>query len=367
MNLTQDHLETALKRNIITVEQRAALQALAHEPTQRATPEPNSEEQFRFITGFNDIFLAIGVILFIVAMSLVANQLFDFSFTGYLFVTATMWLISEILATRLRRAIPSMLAAGAFVVFALLATNSAIERFAGTLSAASGDVFQLYGLSIAACFWTIVYFYRFRLPFSVILIGGAFVSLGFLIVMSVFAGFSNGSTLFDSPLLPAVYALVSGLLILTMALRCDRADPERVSRRADYGFWLHLLAAPLIVHAMMYLIAGLSTGDLEGAISVGSALRVVAIFIALAIFALVINRRAILVATLTYLGAAVWYLISRNAGTADNAVLLTMLIISLFVIGLGIGWHPIRRTLMRIPPLNCVGHSILSKQVQIHD
>lgn len=363
MNLTQDHLETALTRNIITVEQRDALRELAHEPAERATVEQNSDERFRFITGFNDIFLAIGVILFIVAMSLVASQLFDLHFTGYLFVAATMWLISEILATRLRRAIPSMLAAGAFVVFALFATDSAIDRFSGSSGVFSDDVMQLYGLSIAACIWTLAYFYRFRLPFSVIMIGGAFVSLGFLITMSVFAGISTGSTLFDRPLVPAIYALVSGLILLAIALRYDRADPERVSLKADYGFWLHLLAAPLIVHAMMYLVAGLSSVSVESVISVGSAIRVVAIFLVLAVFALVINRRAILVATLTYLGIALWYLISRNAGTADNAVLLTMLIISLFVIGLGIGWHPIRRTLMRVPPLNCIGHSFLSKQV----
>ncbi len=34
-------------------------------------------------------------------------------------------------------------------------------------------------------------------------------------------------------------------------MRFDMTDPERLTRRTDIAFWLHLLAAPLIVHSLI--------------------------------------------------------------------------------------------------------------------
>lgn len=360
MNLTEQHLDTAVSRDIIDADQRTALLALAaSDDLAKSAPE---EEQFRFISGFNDIFLAIGVALFIAAAMMAAN-LFGYNTVSLVACAIGMWLISEILTARLRRAIPSMLAAGAFVGFAVWASTGLVEGLAGSGDAEMKNAVSLYGTAIAACVWAVIYFVRFRLPFSILLVGGAVVWLGFLVATNVFAGLSSLQEPFYFQELPASYALVSGLVLFGIAMWFDRIDPDRISLRADYGFWLHLLAAPLIVHAMMYLVTGLSFGGLDGGATAGSALLVVGLFAVLALIALVINRRAILVAALTYLGGALWYLMSQSERTANNAELLSILLISIFVIGLGVGWHSIRRALIQVPPLDRLDNALFSKQV----
>jgi hypothetical protein len=91
-------------------------------------------------------------------------------------------------------------------------------------------------------------------------------------------------------------------------MRFDMTDPERLTRRTDIAFWLHLLAALLIVHSFI-----------GGVLDVGSklepkpAVAVVAVFLALSFVAVLIDRRALLVSGLAYAGGAFWTLI-RQAG-----------------------------------------------------
>ena len=98
-------------------------------------------------------------------------------------------------------------------------------------------------------------------------------------------------------------------LIFAAAMRFDLSDRLRTTRRSDCAFWLHLLAAPLIVHSLVMIAAwwlmpfvktyGIErmTANLVGAIA--------AIIVVLALVAIVIDRRALLVSALTYLGAVV--------------------------------------------------------------
>ncbi|MCP4319918.1 MAG: hypothetical protein GY789_29050 [Hyphomicrobiales bacterium] len=363
MTLTQTHLDAAVARDIITTDQRKALLDLAAEaPNSSEQRSLREEEQFRFITGFNDIFLAIGVVLFIAA-AVMTTDLFSFSLLSTTAAALAMWLISEILAVRLRRAIPSMLAAVAFVAFAVAATIDLFSNYMFPDLMTVGQVFYAYVLAGSGCFWASLYYIRFRLPFSLFMIGSAFVGLGFVIVIhAVLGGPENFEAFFSAEKLTAVYALASGLTVFIVAMALDRKDPDRTTLKADYAFWLHLLAAPLIVHALMYLATGRELGGFATVISLQSALAVLGIFVALSIVALVIDRRAILVAALTYLGGALWYLASRSEHAANNAELFSILLIAILVIGLGVGWHSIRRTLFRIPVLRSVESTVLSKQ-----
>ena len=87
----------------------------------------------------------------------------------------------------------------------------------------------------------------------------------------------------------------SALGVFLYAMRWDSSDPARISRRSDVAFWLHLLAAPMIVHPVFTLL-GLNDGDA----TVGEGLVVIAIYVALGIAALAIDRRALLVSALAY-------------------------------------------------------------------
>ena len=109
-------------------------------------------------------------------------------------------------------------------------------------------------------------------------------------------------------------------------MRFDIADPERLTRRTDIAFWLHLLAAPLIVHS---LIQGMVTEASK--LSPGSAVAIMLVFLALSFVAVLIDRRAMLVSGLSYAGVAFWALI-RQAGYSDMTTPLTILTLGAFVL-----------------------------------
>jgi hypothetical protein len=54
----------------------------------------------------------------------------------------------------------------------------------------------------------------------------------------------------------ALIFLCCGLAVFAVAMSYDLTDPERVTHRSDCAFWLHFLAAPLLVHSLIELVAG---------------------------------------------------------------------------------------------------------------
>jgi hypothetical protein len=158
-----------------------------------------------------------------------------------------------------------------------------------------------------------------------------------------------GVASFLAPRAPAVadtiFFLVCGLGVFAAAMSFDMSDRERLTRRADCAFWLHLLAAPLIVHSVISLAVQPLTGGLWRTAAMSNALAVVAIVAVLALVALLIDRRALLVSGLAYLGGAVGYLLSGNTASTLAA---TLVILGAFVLTLGAGWVPLRRLLLRL-------------------
>src|SRR3546814_17074082 len=75
----------------------------------------------------------------------------------------------------------------------------------------------------------------------------------------------------------------------------DSSDPKRETRRSDVAFWLHLLAAPLIVHPVFSLL-----GLTDGSASVMEAVVVLLVYVGIGLTALAIDRRALLVSALAY-------------------------------------------------------------------
>jgi len=75
----------------------------------------------------------------------------------------------------------------------------------------------------------------------------------------------------------------------------DRTDLKRTTRRSDVAFWLHLLAAPLIVHPVFSAL-----GVLGGSATSSAYVVVLAIYVLLALVSLALDRRALLVSALVY-------------------------------------------------------------------
>jgi hypothetical protein len=85
-----------------------------------------------------------------------------------------------------------------------------------------------------------------------------------------------------------------------------------------------------------------------------SAVTIFVIVAFLTAVAVVIDRRALLVSTLIYLGTAIGYTLTSavRAGTNDNMSVFfaTLVILGAMVLILGAGWQPLRRVFLRLFP-----------------
>jgi hypothetical protein len=139
-------------------------------------------------------------------------------------------------------------------------------------------------------------------------------------------------------------AFLLGLGVFGFAMWWDASDRERKTRRADVAFWLHLLAAPLIVHPVFQAL-----GVLDNRVSMGSAVIVVLLYVLLAGLALVIDRRALMVSALAYVLFALSSLF-RELGAVGLNVALTALVIGSALLLLSAYWHTVRAALVeRLP------------------
>jgi hypothetical protein len=167
----------------------------------------------------------------------------------------------------------------------------------------------------------------------------------------------------------SLLGLACGLAVFAVAMRYDISDRERLTRRADCAFWLHLLAAPLIVHSLISLIVLNFIANTNAvnftAITNTVAGTIMVIVAVLAIVAIAIDRRALLVSALLYVGIVIAYAIGGNWTTQtgpDRSLVFfgTLVILGVFVITLGVGWMPLRRSVVhlmspsiaaRLPPI----------------
>jgi hypothetical protein len=122
----------------------------------------------------------------------------------------------------------------------------------------------------------------------------------------------------------------------------DRQDRVRAGRLSDCGFWLHILAAPLITHGFVSLL-GLSAKS-SGS-ELGPSLALIAFFGVMCAVALFIDRRALLVSAFTYVIGAVIQLVNVASGAGAQASLIVAGLFGLFVILLGVYWHSLRAKL----------------------
>ena len=140
------------------------------------------------------------------------------------------------------------------------------------------------------------------------------------------------------------FTLLLWVGVFLFAMRWDSSDPSRLTRRSDVAFWLHLLAAPMIVHPVFTLL-GLNDGNA----TIGEGLVVIALYVALGIAALAIDRRALLVSALAYVLYALSELF-KQVGAVELNVALTALVIGSALLLLSAYWHQARRMVVNQLP-----------------
>src|SRR5207245_10666293 len=119
---SQQELDDAVASGVITAEAAAALRA--HIERQRTTSIPD-EEQFRLITGFNDIFVSIAAAILLFAVGWIGQSIGQSarlvvdvngpSPLSPLAVAATAWPLAIFFTGKRRMALPSILLVLSFI------------------------------------------------------------------------------------------------------------------------------------------------------------------------------------------------------------------------------------------------------------
>lgn len=299
-----------------------------------AVPDAD-EEQLRLITGFNDIFVTIGLGLFLGAL---AYLLSPFStLVSAAAVAAASWGLAEYFTRKKRMALPSIVL---LLVFSgsVLISSVAVFSFAPPLSwsgilANGGPALSLAGLATALA--GLAHWLRFRVPITVAAAAGGLI---IMLLAGLTAAFPD---VLDSH--PVLVFLPVGLIVFATAMWFDMSDRKRRTRRTDIAFWLHLLAAPLIVHPVVLNLVEMKEAGTD------SAAAIIGIFLVLCFVALVADRRALLVSSLIYLAYAAQVLVTA-AGWNTSAFAVAILAVGAIVLLLSVAWRPLRQFVISLMP-----------------
>lgn len=345
---SQNDLDEAVAAGALSQDAAASLRAFVDR--QRSSPGVD-EENFRLITGFNDIFVSIASAILLFAVGFIGQWIGQR--TGVLigpdgpsplaplFVAATAWGLALFFTAKRRMALPSILLLLAFVggIFGTAALTIGVAigaAFFENNEPAIGIVVAVSAAIAAVSAW--LHWRRFRVPITVAAGALAVVGIAVGLLRAVLGELAN----FDQILLG--FVLLLGVGVFLFAMRWDSSDPARVTRRSDVAFWLHLLAAPMLVHPVFTLL-GLN----DGTATIGEGLVVIALYVALGLTALAIDRRALLVSALAYVLYALSELF-KQVGAVELNIALTALVIGSALLMLSAFWQQARALVVRRLP-----------------
>jgi len=348
---SQNDLDEAVAAGALSADAAASLRAFID--SQRASPAVD-EENFRLITGFNDIFVSIASAILLFAVGWIGQSIgaslgitintdgeIGPSFLAPAAVAATAWGLALFFTARRRMALPSILLLLAFIggVFATAALTIGLvigAAFFENNEPGIGIVVAVSAGIAATTAW--FHWRRFRVPITIAAGALAVAGIAVGLLRAALGNLAN----FDQILLG--FVLLLGIGVFLFAMRWDSSDPSRVTRRSDVAFWLHLLAAPMIVHPVFTLL-GLN----DGSATIGEGFAVIALYVGLGLTALAIDRRALLVSALAYVLYALSELF-KQVGAVELNVALTALVIGSALLLLSAFWHQARAMVVRQLP-----------------
>jgi hypothetical protein len=337
--MNAEQIEKAKEAGIISPEQakamRGALETLTPKAaSNRTTPEAQigNEEDLRFFRSFSDVFIAIGLVI----LALGIGGLVRLVGGGVVNVVAAIacFLLAIYFGRKRRAHLPTLVLSLAFLVF----TQAAAQYVFG----GSGVVAATVTLCAMALFYLFI-----RLPFCIALIAIAALYLVFASLRQILP---NLLIEYTGPVL-----MVCGFITFIIALLYDVKDVHRQTRFSDNAFWLHFLAAPLMIH-------GLAIGTIQGKVEklfdiipIISVSQTEAVFILLAVsftilIGLAINRRALIASSLGYAALALIYLIAGTGLGLSAVFVAALILLGASIVLLGAIWHNLRNQLIRALP-----------------
>ena len=352
---SQQELDDAVSAGVMTAKDADALRTYIEGQRTIAIPD---EEQFRLLTGFNDIFVSIAAAILLFAVGWIGQSIGQAtglmilgegdregpSFLAPLAVAATAWPLALFFTARRRMALPSILLLLAFVGGVLVSSAFLLVQLIGpshftdenqTLAATVGGISAAIAAGAAWLHWR-----RFRVPITVAAGAAAIAGLFLSIVVGIVRPDDNQA----AQQLILGFVLLLGIGMFLFAMWWDSSDRARLTRRSDVAFWLHLLAAPMIAHPIFSLL-----GLQQGTVTVGEAIAVVGLYVLFGLTALAVDRRALLVSALAYVLYALTELF-KQFGAVELNVALTALVIGSALLTLSAFWHQARRMVVATLP-----------------
>jgi hypothetical protein len=325
---SDEDLDTAVTAGIFTSE---AVSVFRRHVSAIRNTSAVDEEHFRLVSSFNDIFVVIACTLLLVSVGGIAGALHPV--LGGAAVAGTAWLLAEYFTRKRRMALPS--------IVLLLAFTGSIAMVGITLNVIFGPrgnepnflwpgVIAAVTAFAAWCHWR-----RFQVPVTVAAASAAVACSIVALVFMIFPG-----AVHHIPLL----SLAAGVAIFLLAMYWDRMDKARLTRKSDVAFWLHLLAAPLLVHPVFA-----SLGVFEQRSALLTAVAILALYVAIAIVSLALDRRALMVSALAYV-LYTFSVLLKQFGIVSLGFAVTAMVIGAALLLLSAFWHASRRfVLQRLP------------------
>lgn len=305
--------------------------------------EPHSavaaSETPRLIRGFHDILITIGVVTAVGGL---------WGLVGAPAAIIAVWLLAEFLVIRQRLALPAFVLTILFVA-TIAATSS---DWIGFAEQASGEIIGPLLLFFAVPLTLVPFYWRFRIPVALAaLILSAILWTLYLVLATIAAAGSDGSlgnALAAMPQMTGAIAMAFAMLMFAVAMYFDMRDPQRLTRRSDVAFWLHLGAAPALLYAAFALFlfdsgVELWWGDNPGLRQAATALAIIS---ALMLIGIVIDRRAFVTSGLISLGAAIVVIARETNIDMSELAALPVFLVGLIVLTLGTGWQFLRRVIV---------------------
>ena len=324
---TNEDLNFAVKKGIFTADAVDEFRAQLESAKKTRFVD---EENFRLVSSFNDIFVVIACSLLLFSSLWVGEGISD-GLGGLIFAVLS-WLLAEVFTRKRKMALPSIALMLSFV--------GGIFSFCLSLFDDPAELAFMAASTVSAvAAW--LHWKRFGVPITIAATTAALTTLAVSLVFSMFPD-TRGFMLFAF--------FLCGVGIFSFAMYWDSSDLTRTTRNSDVAFWLHLLAAPLIIHPVF---TGLDI--FKGNENLGNMLVVIVLYLFMTLLSIIVDRRAFMVSSLAYVIYAITALLKEIGGVGLNFALTGIFIGSALLI-LSVYWHSIRAGLLGRLPLSIQRH-----------
>ena len=328
---TNEDLKNAIDKGIFRQEDvekfRSSVSQSHHSPSV-------DEENFKLLSGFNDIFVVVTSLLLLISVSWIIPESLYSSFV----ITLLSWGLAEFFVKIRKMSLPAIVLFITFIGSFFMGIGKIIDSNQFFINISENTLMLS---TIFTAFAAFIHWKRFAVPITVA------VGIATMIIFTlslVISSMENIEHIKDALDYAPYLILLFGIVTFFIAMVWDSSDTKRITNNSDVAFWLHLLAAPLIVHSTFTLL-----GVFDSQSGMEIIFAIVIFYILLSILSIIIDRRAFMVSSLLYVLYAINTLFSTY-GMNNNSFAITGILIAFTLLMLSGYWSKARSILLKFLP-----------------